>query len=193
MATKRDCVREHEFVLVLSGVTELGPRVVDALFEAGCDDATPSLRYGRVYLSFAREAPSLKDAILSAIRDVGRARIGAGVLCVDDGDLVSQADIARRINRTRQQVGQYVSGKRGPGNFPGPACGLAEGHPLWRWREAAGWFWENGIVDDDVLDEARAVAAINAALEYHHQRQGDSALVEEVYRILGENRPIQAV
>jgi len=193
MATKKDCVREHEFVLVLAGVAELSSRVVDALFDAGCDDATVSLRLGRVYLSFTREAPSLRDAVLSAIRDVGRAQIGASVLCVDGGDLVSQAEIARRIGRTRQQVGQYVSGKRGPGHFPPPARDLTEGHPLWEWCEVAYWLWQNGIVGDDVLEEARAIAAINSALEYHRQHQRDSALVEEVCRIVGEEQPSHAV
>jgi hypothetical protein len=33
---------EHEFTLILDGISELGPSIVDALFEAGCDDATLS-------------------------------------------------------------------------------------------------------------------------------------------------------
>lgn len=192
MSTKKDCDREHEFVLVLSGVEDLSPRVVDALFEAGCDDATPSLRFGRVYLDFTREAPSLKDAILSAIRDVGRAQIGATVLCVDDGDLVSQAEIARRIKRTRQQVGQYVSGKRGPGNFPGPVQGVADGPSVWRWSEAASWLWENGVIGDEALNEARVVATINAVLEYQDQRRREPVLVEEIYRVVGEKYPARS-
>lgn len=77
MTTNGECAREHEFVLVLSGVTEIGPRVMDGLFEAGCDDATPSLRFGRVYLTFTRMAPSLGEAILSAIGDVKKAGIDA--------------------------------------------------------------------------------------------------------------------
>lgn len=186
MTMKSDCPREHEFVLVLSGVAELGPRVMDALFDAGCDDATPSIRFGRVYLTFAREAPSLKGAVLSAIRDVRRARIGADVLYMDDCNLVSQADIARRIKRTRQQVGQYVSGKRGPGHFPAPVCDLTEGRPLWQWCDVSYWLWENGIVGDDVLDESRLVAAINSVLEYRHQRQRDSSLVDEVFQFVEE-------
>lgn len=189
MTTRNECASEHEFVLVLSGVMELGPLVMDALFGAGCDDATPSVRFGRVYLTFVREAPSLREAILSAIQDVQRAQIGANVLCVDDCNLVSQADIGRRIRRTRQQVGQYVSGKRGPGNFPAPVCDLAEGHPLWQWCEVSYWLWQNGIVGDDVLTESRVVAAINSALELLHQRRHNASLVEEVFRIVEEAQP----
>src|SRR5208282_2414943 len=99
-----ECEREHDFALVLSGITELTPEVQDALFEAGCDDATISVRAGRVYLTFSRNSRSLKDAILTAIQDVKSARIGADVLRVDVCNLVTQADIARKIGRSRQLV-----------------------------------------------------------------------------------------
>jgi hypothetical protein len=192
MVAKDECDCEHEFVLVLSGVAELTSIVMDSLYEAGCDDATPSIRFGRVYLTFARLAPSLRDAILKAIQDVKRANIGAGVLYVDDCNLVSQADIARRINRTRQQVGQYVSGRRGPGGFPAPVCDLTEGHPLWQWCEVSYWLWQNGIVGDGVLNESRVVAAINSALELFHQRRHDPALVDEVLRLIEEPSSLSA-
>jgi hypothetical protein len=185
MMAKR-CECEHEFVLVLSGVTELTPEVMDALFEAGCGDATASVRFGRVYLTFARKADSLQAAVFTAIRDVKRAKIGADVLGVDDCNLVSQADIARRIDRTRQLVGQYISGKRGPGNFPPPACELADGHPLWQWCEVAYWLCQNGIVGEEVLNESRVVAAINSVLELRHQQQHDALLVEQVMHLVDE-------
>lgn len=185
MTTESDCMCDHEFVLVLSGVAELDDRVMNALFEAGCDDATPSLRFGTIYLTFDREAPSLREAILSAIRDVMRAGIGASVRYVDDCNLVSQAEIARRIGRTRQQVGQYVSGKRGPGNFPGPVCSLAEGHPLWTWCEVSSWLCQNSIIGEDVLEASRVVAGINSALDLIHQRQHDEGLLDEVFQIVG--------
>jgi hypothetical protein len=187
MTTKNDCLREHEFVLVLSGVTELNSTVMDALFNAGCDDSTPSIRFGRVFLSFAREARSFKDAVFSAIRDVKKAEIGAEVLYVDDCNLVSQSDIARRIDRTRQQVQQYVSGTRGPGNFPAPVCDLADGHPLWQWCEVSYWLWQNAIIGEDVLNESRVVAAINSVLDLLHQQRHDSSLVEEVFQLAGES------
>ncbi len=173
----------HDFVLVLSGVADLDPRVMDALFEAGCDDATPSLRLGRVTLMFARVAASLKAAILSAIADVHRAGIGASVLSVDSRDLVSQADIARRIGRTRQMVGQYLSGRRGPGQFPAPVRDLTEGHPLWAWSEVSSWLCQNGIVGEEVLRESREVAIINSTLEFVRQRRWDPELTGEVARL----------
>lgn len=189
MPMSEECAAEHEFVLVLSGVTDIGPSVMNPLFEAGCGDAIPSIRFGRITLSFARTAPSLKEAVFSAIRDVMKANIGATVLCVDECNLVSRADIARRIGRTRQIVGQYVSGTRGPGNFPSPMCDLAEGHPLWQWCEVSFWLWENAIVDEAVLNESRLLAAVNSVLDLMHQRRHDNQLVEEVMRFAKELMP----
>ena len=112
------CECEHDFALVLTGIAELSSEAENALFEAGCDDGTISVRFGRIYMTFSRNAACLKDAILSAIRDVQSAKIGALVLRVDTCNLVTQADIARKIGRTRQLVHQYITGRRGPGGFP---------------------------------------------------------------------------
>lgn len=189
VANNEACTTEHEFVLVLSGIANIDQPVMDALFEAGCDDATPSLRFGRVYLTFAREAPSMKEAIFSAIRDVRRAKIGADVVCIDECDYVTQAEIARRIKRSRQLVGQYVAGTRGPGNFPPPTCDIAEGYPLWRWCEVSYWFWQNGIIEEHVLRDAKLIAMINLVLAYLQQQQQDSALAEEVFLMAMDRQP----
>jgi hypothetical protein len=74
---------EYDFALVLTGITDLTPEAENALFEAGCDDATLSVRFGRVFVTFSRTASSLKAAILSAIRDVKTANVGADVLRVE--------------------------------------------------------------------------------------------------------------
>ncbi len=49
--------REEDFVLVVEGVAELNAEVENALFESGCDDATVSVRSGRIFLSFTRISP----------------------------------------------------------------------------------------------------------------------------------------
>jgi len=180
MTTENDCVGNHEFVLVLSGVPVLDERVMNALFEAGCDDATPSLRFGVVSLTFDREAVSRKEAILSAIRDVIRAGIGARVKSVDDCHLVTQADIARRIDRSRQLVHQFIAGVRGRGGFPGPVCHLNEGAPLWRWSEVATWLWRNDMIKEEIVRTAREVEMINGVLEMQSLRQEAPELLDEV-------------
>lgn len=63
----------HSFKLILSGVDKLTDAMADALFEAGCDDASPSSCNGVVALHFDREAESMVVAIGSAMIDVDRA------------------------------------------------------------------------------------------------------------------------
>ena len=81
--TTQTCEMEYDFALIVGGVSELTSAVEDALFQAGCDDATVSMQYGRLYIEFSRLAVSLEDAIVSAIHDVRKAKIGAEVLRVD--------------------------------------------------------------------------------------------------------------
>ncbi len=175
----------YDFTLVLTGITELAPEAEDALFEAGCDDATISVHSGRVFLTFSRVAPSLKEAVLSAIRNVKKANIGADVLRVDICNLVTQADIARKIGRSRQLIHQYIAGVRGPGGFPGPACDISDGTPLRYWCEVASWLRQNDMIKEDVLREAQEGAVINSVLELQYHRQLDPALTEEVLRAVG--------
>ncbi len=188
MESRDDCEREYDFILILTGVTELSQHVVDSLFEAGCDDGTISLQWGRVIITFSRTAPSLNAAILSAIRDVRNAGIGADVLRIDDCSLVTQAEIARRIDRSRQQVHQYIAGVRGPGKFPSPACNLTDGVPLWYWCEVAYWLRQNNVIRQDMALEAQEIAMINAALELKHLRKIDPEKSEEILRSL-EDEP----
>lgn len=187
MEPRKACESEHDFALVLTGITEVTPEAENALFEAGCDDATISVRFGRVFLTFSRTAPSLKEAVLDAIRDVKKANIGAEVLRVDGCNLVTQADIARKIRRSRQLVHQYLTGTRGPGGFPSPACDISDGAPLWYWCEVAYWLWQNDMIKENVLREAQGVAVINSVLELQYQRHLDPALTEEVLRVIGSS------
>lgn len=157
--------REHTFALVVSGIGELNKQVENALFEAGCDDATISMRHARLYVEFDRAAPSLKLAIISAIRDVMRAGIGAGIERVDVCDLVSQSDIAERLGVSRQMVHQYVKGERGPGGFPPPAYRLSKNNPVWQWRSVSRWLARASIISHDEDANALLVFAINSTLE----------------------------
>ena len=157
----------------------------NALFEAGCDDATFSVRFGRVYATFTRTAPAIKEAIFSAIADIRKAGIGADILRVDVPGLVTQSDIARKIGRTRQLVNQYLTGKRGPGGFPAPACEINDGAPVWYWSEVAAWLWEHDMLQENVLREAEQVDVINSVLDVEHMRQTKPELTAEVMRAVG--------
>ncbi len=179
---------EHDFTLVLTGLHKISQEATDKLFEAGCDDATLSVRAGRAYLTFTREAESLRAAIVAAIRDVRAA--GYGVLRVDASTLVTQSDIARRIQRTRQLVHQYITGARGPGGFPPPACELDDhasnqNAPLWLWCDVAQWLRQHDMISAAALREAQDVAVINAVLDLSYQKQIEPELTEEMLRTVG--------
>jgi hypothetical protein len=138
-----------------------------------------------VYLTFTRTAPTLKAAILSAIRDVRKVKNGVDVLRIDHCDLVTQAEIARRINRSRQAVHQYITGERGPSGFPPPVChmGAADG-PLWFWCEVSEWLWQNHFIGDTAHQDILFLTVVNDVLDLRHKRHLDPGLVEEIQRIV---------
>ena len=58
------------FEIILADIDEMSDALTDALFEAGCADGTPWSSAGRAGIGFSREAPTLDDAIRSAVSDV---------------------------------------------------------------------------------------------------------------------------
>lgn len=77
---------------------------LNALYEAGCDDAMVGLgQNGRVALSFTREAATAQDAVSSAITDVIRAIPGAKLIEATP-DYVGVTDIADLVGCSRQNI-----------------------------------------------------------------------------------------
>ncbi|MFO0884691.1 MAG: hypothetical protein U0894_10985 [Pirellulales bacterium] len=177
-----DCHGEHEFTLVLSGTAALTSEQEDSLFEAGCDDATIGLRNGRIYMIFSREAKDLASAIISAIDDINKAKIGLEVLRVDYCDLVTIADIAKRTDRTRQCIHQYITGARGPKGFPPPECSISDDQSLWRWCDVANWLLANQMITPCEQKDANFVQILNDALSFARQKRENPELVAAVSR-----------
>lgn len=181
---KHNCQREYEFALVLDGLNDLNDDVMNRLYQAGCDDATFSLRYGRVFAEFSRKATSYPAAVLSAIHDVRVAKVGADLLRVNECDLVTAADIARRIERSRELVSQYITGGRGPGNFPPPECYLADDKPLWMWCAVSYWLAENQLIRLEKYQEAQFVSVVNEWLAAQRSRQENPELISQIEKAL---------
>jgi hypothetical protein len=78
----------YAFTLILSG-PEATEDLASALHGGGCDDALLGSSCGVVTLDFTREAPSRRDAIVSAIRDVRRATPGRKVIGVQHARTLS--------------------------------------------------------------------------------------------------------
>ena len=171
----------HHFTLIVEGSDLQSDEHINALFEAGCDDATVGRIDGIQYVDFNRDAPSLAEAIISAVRAIEQVE-GAHVTRIADAGLVSMADIAKRTGRTRESVRLLVTGARGPGGFPAPVTDPRSRYRLWRWPDVMQWFsetlGETATVDDHLL------TAINASLELRRHRGGLTAAGRDSLRAL---------
>lgn len=162
----------QRFVLIVEGPDLQEKARLDALFEAGCDDATVG-RIGPVhYLEFARVSDSLPSAILGAVEAVERAEPRARVASVEPDDLVTLTEIGQRTGRTRESVRLLASGARGPGGFPAPATHFRSRQRMWRWQQVAAWFAEALDEPQTAADPAAArfITAFNAALSWRRVR-----------------------
>lgn len=160
---------EYEFTLVIDADLD-DDAILDRLFEAGCDDATFGMSDGIGFGEFLREAPTFRDALMSAIYDL---EVGARlpVLHVEPDDLVTMADIARRLNKSREYIRQLVLGRKGPGGFPPPVSHLQSRSSLWRWSDVSTWA---GELDPEMQARARLIAGVNGFLEMHRARLEES-------------------
>jgi len=76
-------MNEYHFSLVVSGRVELTESVADALYSAGCDDATPGTCEGILTLDFHRQAASLEEAIRTAVANVHSAGLEVARVEID--------------------------------------------------------------------------------------------------------------
>ena len=165
----------HTFTVVLD--REPAGAELDALFEAGCGDAAFEAGGGLATAAFDREAPTLADAIASAVRDIESA--GLTVARVLDQDLLTLADIADRIGQSRESVRRYATGQRGPGGFPPPVNPERDGTVFYRWVEVAQWLRERLGADVPAVDPALVVAnLILQARRHRHNVAHVSALTD---------------
>jgi len=84
-------MKRYHFTLVLSPPGELTDQLVEDLYEAGCDDGSPSSRAGVVMVTLHREADSLEQAIRSGIADAQKAGCRVARVEIELDDLVAAA------------------------------------------------------------------------------------------------------
>lgn len=175
----------YEFTLKLN--REVTDAEIEALYEAGCDDAGIETGPLGTLIQFDRKAPSLAHAISSAARDIDKVPglRAVGVAC---DNMVTLLDIAHRAGRTREAVRLWASGERGPGGFPPPELITTGGEKVWDWEQVAMWIRKHREHIDDtpgmrvlhVLATADRVLAARAAL----RSEPDSEVREEFERLL---------
>ncbi|GAA3428177.1 helix-turn-helix transcriptional regulator [Streptosporangium sandarakinum] len=148
-----------------------GEEMIDALYEAGWDDATVSLDPGEGgpgVASFDRESSTAVEAVASAIAQ-GRA---AGVeITGASEDLVTLAEIAERTGRSFATADHWAAGRRGPGGFPAPKVRRPR-VSLWSWAEVVTWLHENRLAEVSPMEvEVARVCEVADSLIRAHRLQ----------------------
>lgn len=149
-------------------VTGLDPdgHQVALLADNGFDDAliTQERTGGRGVIEVDVASPLTRDEIRALMAQVG-AWTQAQVIAVGPSVLVTAADVAQRIGRTRQNITQLASGTRGPGGWPLPVNPDSRA-PLWEWGRVA--LWLNANLDTDIpdseIESALTIAWVNTVL-----------------------------
>ena len=77
-------LKTFSFDLILGGVDVLTVEIADALYESGCDDASPGSSVGVVTVHFDREARSLSEAVGTAIANVEQAGLKVARIIVEE-------------------------------------------------------------------------------------------------------------
>jgi hypothetical protein len=159
-------MREHTFTIrfLAPGRTlddlsiDLYDRIDDASLEGPDHD-------GSFLYEFDRVAPSLPDALATALGELTSALPEASVIRVHEYDLANMSDIAARAGRTPESVRLLVNGRRGPGGFPLAAGDLGGRMKVWRWADVAQWFEETLGQPLPNTSDSAFLQAFNNALE----------------------------
>jgi hypothetical protein len=120
---------------------------------------------GTFLLEFDRRASSLSDALVTVLGELTGVLPEATVLRVEEHDLATMADVAKRSGRTPESIRLLVNGRRGPGGFP-PAAGRLDARTkIWRWADVAQWFEK--ALDEPLpgTSDSAFLQAFNDALE----------------------------
>lgn len=141
--------------------------LLDALYVAGCDDATIGVgRPGSIALDFSRQAPTAEHALRTALDDVRRAIPGA-VPTEAAPDMVNLSDLADMVGCTRQNMRKYAAGETRTVRVPFPEPAHSGTPSLWRLAEVLAWLDRNTDLrpDTHAIQLARAVSSLNLEVQ----------------------------
>jgi transcriptional regulator with XRE-family HTH domain len=176
----RNMTVEHVFTLVLNRIPDGSPAIGGATFE---------IQDGLATAYCERWADTLGQALATAIADIEAC--GASPLRIVDEDLVTLADIARRVDVSRETLRRYASGDRGPGGFPPPAAPGRRGAAFYRWTEVSAWLLMHYAMRSDSEAYASGLAYANLLLQARNLRGGDDG--DPILRLIAEGLPVAAL
>lgn len=128
----------YSFGLVVSDFDFADDDVVNALYDAGVEDASFAVRDGSSIAYFDKDAESYPVAVAEAIREIEGALPGARVVGIHVEDLLTPSGVASVSSKSRQNVHQHIKGLRGSG-FPAPVTWADEDRPLWLLGDVQHW------------------------------------------------------
>ncbi len=157
---------DYEFTLTfsLSDAESDTEQYLDALFEAGCDDALIGIgQTGSIALDFVREAESATTAVESAIENV-KAAIPDAELIEVKPDLVGLSDVAKILDCSRQNVRKYMKTYI---DFPKPVhTGIAS---LWHLSDLATFYKFD--VPQSIVELSKTTFKVNLDIQQHHYKK----------------------
>lgn len=141
---------------------------LDALFEAGCDDAIIGLgRPGYFAFDFEREAESAEAAMQSAIADIERA-IPAAELSEAKPDYVSATDVADIMQCSRQNIRKHLTEK-----FDAPMPVMTGKVVIWHLSDVIPWLGKamKTKIAEPLLELSKVAMKTNAGIEMKRQKK----------------------
>lgn len=161
---------EYEFTLKfrLPDANSDPEQFIDALAEAGCDDAVIGIgQQGRIALDFTREAANALVAIVSAVQAVKSAIPGAELVEASP-DFVGLTDVADLVGCTRQNMRKLMISNLA--TFP---VAVHEGsQAVWHLRPVLAWFSETQKrpINPSLIEVSEVTMQVNIANEKRRLR-----------------------
>lgn len=161
---------EYDFNLRFKlGDEELAEDYLDALYEAGSDDAVVGVsKPGQIGLDFSRESRNAYEAISSAIRDVKHAIPHAKLIEIGP-DLMGVSELGGFFNVSRQYIRSLIN------NSPRAPLPLHTGSSdVYRFAEIVSWLiserrhMREVSIDESLIDLAEATMTLNHVREMVH-------------------------
>ena len=162
-------MKTYEFTLNVGGISIHSNEdligVSKALYAGACEDAFVSSVDEAMYIEFEREAPSMQEALIRAIKDVESTVDYKLVVTSVDGDYVSLGEASLITGVKKSTLTKYKKGNFGGGNFPSPARKAAKKDPLWRLLDIAEWLYQKNKINKELLITAKTITVVNTALD----------------------------
>lgn len=139
-------VMDYEFHFVVDGISMDDNEAVEIVHDTF--DGLLTWHRGRHFLDVSESGASAIDAAHRIVVRLRKSLPGLRLLRTDP-DLVGVSDIAERVERSRQNVQQWVNGERRQDKLPFPDPeGMAGRSPVWRWGDVNAWLAQFGEGDD---------------------------------------------